>query len=346
MVRQQWGRAALLGLALCTWCCSSSVRSQPARAGGVVRVMTYNLQWFSEDANPKRIDNVRSVLAHIQPDVVALQEIESERALRQVFGNEFELGIIDVPDEHQELALAVRKPFSLVSTELVFSTPSLDEAFPGSRDVLKCLVQTPTGVPMTVYVVHMKSRRGGRLTTDSARESACGLLAAYLATRAKDENAIVLGDFNDAPDDRSLNVLESGDLAARAGDSVRTPSLLVNLADDAAKKDMVSEGLYKLFNGRPIDPVVRGAKADNDRLRGQDYDFPADVRVEQILFDQILVAPRMAKGARLQVYSGEDALRGSPGRTTVNGNEVSYDDKGDLASDHLPVWADLVPRLP
>ena len=89
-------------------------------------------------------------------------------------------------------------------------------------------------------------------------------------------------------------------------------------------------------------PVAPGAKADNDRLRGKDYSFPADVKVTQSLFDQIFVSPVMAKGLEsVSVYSRADALRGDGGRTSVDEatGRARYDEKGDRASDHLPVLA-------
>jgi hypothetical protein len=44
------------------------------------------------------------------------------------------------------------------------------------------------------------------------------------------------------------------------------------------------------------------------------------------------------------VYSGSDATAGSPGRTKLEGSTVEYTEKGDLASDHLPVVAEFVLR--
>src|SRR5262249_30706259 len=161
-------------------------------------------QWFSEQANPARIAHLRSVLDHLRADLVGFQEIESVRALRQVLDNGWDIAMADDAEEHQELALGVRRPFQLVGSELLFGGRSLDDFLPGRRDVLRAVVQTPEGEALVVYVVHMKSRRGGRRATDWQREGACGLLAAYLHGRPRGENSLVLGDFNDAPDDRSL----------------------------------------------------------------------------------------------------------------------------------------------
>ena len=323
--------------------CGPPAQAQ-ARAAGTVRVMTYNVEWFSEDANPKRVANLRSVLGHIGPDIVAFEEVQSSRALRQIVDGDWDIGMVDDDGDQQETAIAVRRPFLLVSAEPVFKGHLFEKPFPRSRDGLRGVVQTPEGRQLVLYVVHMKSRRGGRLETDPDREAACGLLAAYVRSRPDERNVVVLGDFNDCPDDASVEVLETGDLFARGGSARGHGRLLENLTAPLADKDYVSFGLFDLFRGGDVSPIVPGAKQDNDRLRGQEYEYPRDVKVRQSLFDQILVSNSLAQGARAAVYSGQDALRGEPGKTKVSGHSVTYTFKGDLASDHVPVYVDLVVR--
>jgi endonuclease/exonuclease/phosphatase family metal-dependent hydrolase len=315
-----------------------------AGPGGEVRLMTYNIEWFSEDANPQRIENIKQALKELRPDVVALQEIESKKALGQIFGPEWQVGMVDSPQEFQELAVAVRRPFVLVSAEPVFLGPAFDFAFPRERDPLRAVVQTPDGRRLVVYAVHFKSRREGRATTDPAREAAAGLLAAYVRARPDETNVAVMGDFNDAPDDRSLNILATGDLLAQGGRPNPAPRLMVNLCLPLWERDTVTYGLHALFDGKALRPVVAGAREDNSRLRGRDYKYPDDVRVRQIMFDQILVSPALARGAKAEVYAGAPALRGERGRVRFDGATAEYTEKGDLASDHLPVVA--VVKLP
>src|SRR5687768_7641151 len=90
----------------------------PSKSG--LRVATYNIEWFSEDANPERIANLKSVIGSIKPDVVGLEEIQSKKALQQVFDDTWEIGIKDEASENQETAIAVKKPLQLVECDTVF----------------------------------------------------------------------------------------------------------------------------------------------------------------------------------------------------------------------------------
>lgn len=301
-----------------------------------VRVAAYNIEWFGEDANPTRIENLKSVLGNVKADVMGFSEIRSRKALGQILGEEWSVGMTD-DGEVQENAVAVRAPFKLKKWEMLFAGKALDFAWPGGRDCLRAEVETPGGKSITVYVLHLKSRGGpSRLGTDARREAAAGMLAAWIKARPE-ENHVVMGDLNDAPDDRSIRVLATGDLNAVAGrPKAGEPALLKNLFSDLYAKNGVSFGLAEEFRGDPVPPVIPGAMADNDRLRGIEYRYPQDVRVKQVLFDQILVSPKIGADGTA-VYAGVDALRGSAGRVR-NGEETV---KGTLASDHLPVHTDL-----
>ncbi|MEQ1824058.1 MAG: endonuclease/exonuclease/phosphatase family protein [Fimbriimonadaceae bacterium] len=316
---------------------------QPGPPPTSIRIATYNMEWFGEDANPQRVSNLQSVIKEIDPQVVAFQEVQSKRAAEQVFGDEWEIGIKDNPKEDQETGVAVKKPFVLESSDTVFQDAALDAAFPGGRDVLRAVVKSPSGESFTFYVVHMKSRGGGgRLKTDNQREMAADLLAAHI--RGKHEsNVIVLGDFNDCPDDVSVNILETGDKRTRGGRASKPGPLLFNLCEKLYDEDGVTHGLSDKFKGKAIPAMVKGAKKENEQWRGKEYSFPSDVRVEQILFDQILVSKNLLdQASETKIYSGADAMRGSIGRVRKSADGLAeYLEKGSRASDHLPVYVDF-----
>jgi endonuclease/exonuclease/phosphatase family metal-dependent hydrolase len=298
-----------------------------------LRIATYNIGWFSETATQERVERIRSVISNLQPDIIALEEIQSKRALERLFGPEWEVAILDDPKENQEEAIAIRKPLAFIGKPATeFPDPAMDDAFPGWRDVLRAVVKTPAGSHLSIYVVHMKSRggEGGRLGTDRRRVSACQLLADRLKAR-QESLCVVLGDFNDSPQDTGVRAL-----AQRAN--------LANLMLPLYWRDYVTFGLHDLYRGVPIGPQVRGACNENERWRGGSPRYPDDLAVTQSLFDQILVSPNLASRftGTVGVYCAGDALSGLGGSVTkdAKGN-VSYVREGTLASDHLPVYADF-----
>lgn len=307
------------------------------------RVMCYNIEWFSEAANAERVTRLKTIVGQINPEIVAVQEVQSKAAVAQVFGNEWEIAMTDDPAEFQEVGLVVKKPYKVESVEMVFEDKSLDAAFPGKRDVLRVVVSSPFGGKAAFYVVHQKSRSGGRLATDPQREHAARLMAAYLISQ-RDERHIVLGDFNDCPDDVSVNILETGDLRAKPGRFTASNPLLVNLSEPLYDADVVTHGLADLFKGGPLpSPSVPGAKEENERWRGKDYDFRRDSKIHQTLLDQVLISPSLANPKpTLKIHLSRECFEGTRGRTSRNDQGVAtYTEKGSRASDHVPMYVDL-----
>jgi endonuclease/exonuclease/phosphatase family metal-dependent hydrolase len=311
----------------------------PAKHG--IRIATYNMEFLTEKISPERKANLQSVIRNIRPDILAAQEVESRAALKNVLGDEWQIGIADLAKEPQKLAIAVRAPCRLLEYRLLFPSASLDDPFPGGRDVLRAVVQSEN-LRLVLYVVHYKSRSGGRRLTDPRRAAASRILLNTLRAH-QDENQIVLGDFNDTPDDRALKILETGDPDARP-ESDAKPGFLFNTCGSDWAEDVCTLDLYHRARGSYLDPHVRGARKDNNRLRGIEYRYPADVRVREIMFDQILVSPRLRGLVRSSafVYTGADAVNGLNSvvvRTGSGRAEVRL--AGSLASDHVPVFIDL-----
>jgi endonuclease/exonuclease/phosphatase family metal-dependent hydrolase len=323
---------ALAGMMLTHAACAHSDPA-PQAAPTRMRVATYNVEWMNALQPTGRMKNLKSVVKSLDADIIGLQEIQDRLTLTKIFDDSWDYGVYSDKDNRQNPAIAVRKPYVLKSFTLLFPDKALDFAFPNRRDVLHAVVQTPAGETVNLYVLHLKSRRGGRLTTDPQRHQAAALLSDYLK-KEKPANAIVLGDFNDAPDDATANILETGDPRAKGGKV--EPSLLFNLTEANWERDECTIGLHELFKGEKLSPVVKGAREDNSRLAGKDYNFPADVKVEQTMFDQILVGESLWKRSdkKAVVYTGEDALRGVKEPASAR----------ELASDHLPVYADF--KLP
>lgn len=311
--------------------CGGEVNAVPEKEG--IRVATWNVMFLDEDVPEERLANLTSVIRNLDADIIAFQEVSDVASLRKVLPRDYEVAM-STERGSQNLAVAVRAPLKIQAPPAaLFEGAAYDEAFPDNRDPLRVYVATPSGVQLAVYVVHLKSRSGGRRQTDYQRIAGASLLAGWIRAR-EEQNVIVLGDFNDTPDDASLNILETGDLLAVGRMENEEDRFLVNLCEPLFARDMVTIEVYALYRGSSIQPAVRGARQENDRWRGKDYTYPKDLAIVQALFDQILVSKALADvvvGGEARIYAGADALRG------LKGNRG----EGTLASDHLPVFADF-----
>ncbi len=301
---------------------AADVQTQPGRT----RIATYNMEYLTTWIPKERRQNLQETLKSLDADIVAVQEVDDKAALAATFGKGWNFAIADLPEEDQELGVAVREPYKILDYKLVYPGSKYNHAFPNHRDVMRCLVETPGGTVIAVYSVHLRSRRDGRAKTDDSRCEAASLIAEAVKN-SRESLQIVMGDFNDTPDDRSANILESGDPETPGGKNA-DQSLMVNLTEPLAEKDYVTQGVGELYRGqREFKPIAKGAFADNARLRGQNYNFPRDVKVKQIFFDQILATPPLAKlSKKVGVHAVPSALRGR-----------RAGEDSTIASDHLPV---------
>jgi endonuclease/exonuclease/phosphatase family metal-dependent hydrolase len=186
-----------------------------------VRVATYNIQFLSADVvnQGDRLTKLREVITVLDAHVIGLQDITDRAALEHVFPpTEWHLVINDDSPDVQDLAVAVRKPLWVVGLpadldaddkHFLFAHET-ETLFPNRRDLLAVTVQLPDeSATFVVMVHHGKSRAGGRATIDPRREGAARAMMQVFERDFDDQDFILLGDFNDNPDDRSLNILET-----------------------------------------------------------------------------------------------------------------------------------------
>lgn len=340
---------ALLFLAACEIEISSTTTSGTGAAESVstatgpaptsLRVVTYNIQNFNREttANGERIKNLRKVIADINPTVVGVQEVADRACMEMVFPRDkWNVVIDDDSDDKQDVAFAVRKEWKLVGVaedldaddkNFIANGPKHESAFPNRRDGLFITIRQPGGKQeFTLINIHAKARVGGRPQSDARRENSSRQIVKEIRSRFADRQVIVLGDFNDTPDDASLNILETGDLNARGEAENRPDTFLVNLMEPLWAKNLVTHGgnVKRLDKktGR-LNIVYNEARDRNNRTRGREAGSgPA-------LFDHILVTtnvqPMLAK-PEATIYTHPQALDG-PGFSRP--------------SDHLPVFADI-----
>ncbi len=305
-----------------------------------LKIATYNIYFLVDDISPERKAHLQSVIEHLDADVIAFQEIKDVAALRNILGPEYRIAMVDDPHEVQDLALAVRTPLEIIAARTVFPSESYDFQFPRSRDLLEVRVGA-MGHQLVFLVHHAKSRRGGRMQTDARREAAAEMIVGYIQSKLADNLVVLLGDFNDNPDDRSVNILEYGDPQAPAGIDTSEDTFLYNVTESLMELDYCSYGLSYRLAGQQVenfDPAVPGAREENNKWRGKNYDYYQDVKIKAILIDQILVSQNLKPYVKgVGIYNRGDAVVGEPSQISFKGG-FHYVEKGSLASDHAPVW--------
>lgn len=303
----------------------------------VVRVASYNIKFLSDavtgqgDRRAKLLD----VINQLEADVIGLQEIKDRAALNLIFpSSEWHIVIDDDSGSAQDVAVVVRKPLRVIgfSADLdaddqhfLFPGTANNFLFPDRRDLLFVEVGFPDQ-PDTFFVMvhHAKARVGGRATTDSRREGAAREIVTKLRDRFDDKNFILLGDLNDNPDDRSLNIMETGDSNALGGPEEIDGPFLINLMEPLVAEGHVSHGRNSSnITGDRVDTIDPDSRDRNNEARG------TDENTGDILFDQLLIPAWMSDryvSGSAKVFDHAVAMRG---------NDTTR------ASDHLPVFADF-----
>ena len=135
---------------------------------------------------------------------------------------------------------------------------------------------------------------------------------------------VLLGDFDDNPDDQSLNILETGDPNGPPGPEEIPGPYLFNLTEPLCAKDHVSHGLKSdAIKDDRVDTIDPGSRERNNSLRD------TNKNTGDILFDQILIPGWMAND-----YV-EGSCRVFDYAVAVKGND------DNRASDHVPVYAEF-----
>jgi len=304
-----------------------------------VRVASYNIKFLSTavQSEGNRLQNLRQVIELLDADVIGLQEIADRAALNLVFPPaDWSVVIDDDSTDVQDVAIVVRKPLTVIGLSngldaddenFLFSGSAHESFFPNRRDLLFVEIGAPgESWPFFVMVNHAKSRLGGRTVTDSRRESASKAIVNVLKQDFDDKHVILLGDFNDNPDDRSLNILETGDPNALGGPEEIPGPFMLNLMEALCAQGHVSHGR----TSSDIDPVTGRINTIDSQSRDRNNDARGtNDNTGDILFDQILIP----------AWMGSRYVQGSAHvfdlAIAMQGNNTTR------ASDHLPVYAEF-----
>lgn len=263
-----------------------------AAAAGELTVASYNLRLFYDEVRVAdepvvdagtfrdRLSKHAGWLERVLrcPDVVAVQEIETPRALSRLAaetGCEYRAF---AGDDRTHLALGYLIAPDVELEEAVHPLGA-GERMAGSggrlfdRPPLKAVIDTPAG-PVTLINVHLRSMRGlGRepRVTVKRRAQADALHRLVRDARGEDGRVMVLGDFNALPfDDGHVDVLDR--VAGPDG-----PDRLVSAWKRLPRKERYSylyRGHGQLLDHALLDPRLAGRITDVAFARGN-VDAPA-----------------------------------------------------------------------
>lgn len=157
-----------------------------------LRVTTYNILNFPDALGTERLDDMRCVLRYINPDVLIVQEMQSQAgvdllrdSVLNVRGLQYEaVPFHDGPDTDNALFYRSDRVEYLWSDYL--PTPN--------RDIAEYRLHIEGAYELYVYSVHLKSSQGD--TNELIRLQEATVLRNHLDSLDAGTNVIVAGDFN------------------------------------------------------------------------------------------------------------------------------------------------------
>jgi predicted extracellular nuclease len=203
---------------------------------------------WTEARYREKLDHIAEVIAasavttkkevHL-PDLVALCEVENDHCLTDLTAhsklsgnrqtNAYEYVMTDSPDKRGVDVALLYQPgsFRLIDKQCV-RIPYEEVNRKPTRDILYVTGCVQSGDTLDVFVCHMPSRAGGQQQSEFYRLFACGILhytVDSVMMQRSHPNVLIMGDFNDYPDDRSIHDV----LGARIPKGKIEPHRLYNL---------------------------------------------------------------------------------------------------------------------
>jgi predicted extracellular nuclease len=152
-----------------------------------------------------------SVVAPRMPDIIGMAEVENkyvlEKLILQQAMKSASYGIVhfESPDERGiDVALLYnKKTFTVTHSEPLKVTLETDK----TRDILFVTGKTSKGIELNIFINHWPSRREGTDVSENKRMAAAAVLnqkVRELLTKNSKANILIMGDFNDNPDNKSI----------------------------------------------------------------------------------------------------------------------------------------------
>jgi endonuclease/exonuclease/phosphatase family metal-dependent hydrolase len=189
--------------------------------------------WNGDRYNSK-LRNMAKVIDSIAPSILGLVELENAfvledlRANSSVMKGKFEIAHRESPDL-RGIDVALMYNAELFRISGIYMTPiTLPDGY-ATRSIMRVhLVEKGTGDSLAVFINHWPSRRGGAASAASRMVAATALAQTLQNNPTIPANFLIMGDFNDDPEDPSITE------GLQAGDAFHS---IVNLAFLARQAD-------------------------------------------------------------------------------------------------------------
>ncbi len=255
----------------------------------------------------KKIYNLTRVINFMNhgcgPDILSVEEVENINVLKNLVYSLKDRNYVmvhrDSPDERGiDVALIYDRSIFMID-----SVAALHVELPTknpTRDILHVvLIHKKSNAKIHVYVNHWPSRRGGEIESEQNRIAAASVLKSSLDTLAQtapNSEVIIIGDFNDNPNDESI-VKTLGTQNYDCSQKELPKETFVNLAYN---KFANGEGSY-LFRGKwdMIDQIILSKSLfEKDKIRYGCSSF------EIIKPDFMVFKDGKRKGGAIPTYEG------------------------------------------
>jgi predicted extracellular nuclease len=206
-------------------------------------------RWNTERYQSK-LKNMAKVIDSIAPDILGVVEVENAFVLedlrkhchsmhvsqtvavenedRKPPGSDFEIVHRESPDARGIDVALIYNRQKFYATGVYMTSVALADGYK-TRDIMRVhLVERLTGDSLAIFVNHWPSRRGGAASAASRMAAAAALTQTLQNNPSIPANYLLMGDFNDDPEDPSITE------GLQAGDAFHS---IVNLAFTARAAD-------------------------------------------------------------------------------------------------------------
>jgi endonuclease/exonuclease/phosphatase family metal-dependent hydrolase len=183
--------------------------------------LPYSMRGWNRERYQKKLFSLyKTLVAAGQwklPEIIALAEVENEKVLQDLIEKTplFRAGYQIIHQESEDrrgidLAVLYRpERLQMIDTNFIrLNFP--DDPYRKTRDILYLKAQATEEHDFHLFVNHWPSRYGGGKASEKGRIYAASVVKAQVDSLLTDDSnasIIVTGDFNDTPDDLSLNIL-------------------------------------------------------------------------------------------------------------------------------------------